>query len=1224
MRAGDGQTQWQEVQVIDYPDIDQVKLIVSPPKYVNRPDIEKQFIPRRMKVTQGTIFNLAMKPRDPVERLVVSVLKDDNDVNETSGSKEDTAKQFELNADSRGWYRFEQVLREDVLIELKMWSEHGLQNEGRITCRVEAIADAAPVARVISPTEEMAVADDEVIEIEFEAHDDHGIAKAELVVYDDSKLDEEGNPTVLEVREIPLGDQALQKHLTGSVQLDLNDFTLEKDAQISYAIRVYDNRESDASEFSREASNEPASRSANPSEKSNSKSQSNESNADSQEQQSNLEKQMQMAKDDKPSADANSDQRKTQSESTSKKGNQESESGNKDKSDANETSDKTGRDSSKADPETPDSSANRLPGEMPGGAPSKLGKKPGSEPTKDAPAADATEPSDRPTDDNTNKTKDRDAQAQLSSGSQTPRSSSAQSTTAPQKQPKVTSDQLDAMTSAARRPNSSASQQGQNTMTRRRRLKITERLSAIAAADESDRVDNSDIRQRVVDIDRQLSVSQTALKALVDHSLPDSTRGEKFVELDKQIGSIQDIITELRNETKSNEYAFVGLQMVDISRFHITPARDRVFAAIRRPGASDMDAKVALGNINRAREQLAKLLKRYDRVKRDRDLSKSLDEKVKMYEVYIEKSQQLLREARQNKNPMNRKMSIIEVDQDYLDRLAEVLRLRREMMAEFADMLGDDPRLMSRYMDLTRRRRDSMRSRLTDLAARQDEATAELMGWLEIDPQQRDDLWTIIVELRLGASEQLASEVADLAERITRQMPLSADPERGTPRHIIQLAESMAQAAQQIVMDSEKLLEKPDPTEIEKLQIDSDSIAKLSDRLEALLEQLQIEKDGIEEVNDFVEPRILETRIVGSMAEEWAVTVQNLAKRQYGPIASVEQHAIAADTHALRIDMLNIQTELEQQFARQEEAELPSDVIELIQELHRLMESITMNQIAASINASTDRLEKAAQQQQLALERLDRAEELFDRIRRNVVDELDKYDEPNPNIADLRDPTLDEFLARLEREPNIAEELGLPRRRRNLRILANSMLWRQQAQGMLGSSSNAARARAKQLMQENRKPRNDNNKGKKPSEDEESKPLTDEERQRLAKAKEQQKEMEKSLLEIQERAEAENQTPQQRQRLRQIARQLKEMMESDDSDEQGLAAWQRIAQSDQAKAVLDAARRGEVIPDDQWNKISSTLEDGLWQVRGKKPPEEYRKAIQHYQDSLRELVGSLP
>ncbi|HSG71168.1 MAG TPA: hypothetical protein VLA12_12175, partial [Planctomycetaceae bacterium] len=48
------------------------------------------------------------------------------------------------------------------------------------------------------------------------------------------------------------------------------------------------------------------------------------------------------------------------------------------------------------------------------------------------------------------------------------------------------------------------------------------------------------------------------------------------------------------------------------------------------------------------------------------------------------------------------------------------------------------------------------------------------------------------------------------------------------------------------------------------------------------------------------------------------------------------------------------------------------------------------------------------------------------------------------------------------------------------------------------------------------------------------------------------------------------------------------------------------------------------IPDQQWNKILSTLNEGLWQIRGRTPPEEYRKSIEQYQDQVRRLIDGTP
>ena len=318
---------------------------------------------------------------------------------------------------------------------------------------------------------------------------------------------------------------------------------------------------------------------------------------------------------------------------------------------------------------------------------------------------------------------------------------------------------------------------GQNTTTRRRRIHVTAKLSAIAAADARPGEDRQ-IRESVVEIDRMLESIESGLRKLVEHTIADSDRAEQFRRLDTSVQNVESYVAELRSSTRENQFAFVGLQIVDITRTHITPARDRVFQAIQRPAASDVDATQSLGHIVRGRELLAALLKRYDRVVQEKKLGNKLVKRSQCTRFISRKRRLLMREARQNINTVPRKMAIVEVDQEYLDRLAEVVRLRGEMMEELASMLGDDPRLLSRYMELIKRRGKSLRDRLTEISERQYEATEETLAWTQIDEAQlQQDYWLILAELRLTVATDLAKDAAQLSERIAKQLPLeiSAD-----------------------------------------------------------------------------------------------------------------------------------------------------------------------------------------------------------------------------------------------------------------------------------------------------------------------------------------------------------------------------------------------------------------------------------------------------------------
>jgi hypothetical protein len=53
---------------------------------------------------------------------------------------------------------------------------------------------------------------------------------------------------------------------------------------------------------------------------------------------------------------------------------------------------------------------------------------------------------------------------------------------------------------------------------------------------------------------------------------------------------------------------------------------------------------------------------------------------------------------------------------------------------------------------------------------------------------------------------------------------------------------------------------------------------------------------------------------------------------------------------------------------------------------------------------------------------------------------------------------------------------------------------------------------------------------------------------------------------------------------------------------------------------MEALARGGAIPDEQWNKLQSNLDDGIRQVNRRTPPEDYQPAIEQYQDAIRQIA----
>jgi hypothetical protein len=1225
VRAGDGQTEWRRVTAIDYPELGEVRFTITSPEYVNRPPLEKTLIPRRVNVVEGSRLVLLMKPQSEVEQMQLTLT--------SKAAEEDSAELVErvvaLAPDAEGWYRFETQLLEDLSLSPSLVNAHGLTNQERHVCQIQVIADKAPVARIISPTEEMAVAADEEIEIKFEAHDDHGIAAAELVVYDEPS-EEGAEPKIVSVQEIPLGDQQLAKYVTATTRLDLKKLKLEPGANVSYAIRVTDNRQTpidpsgsiaearageprensmtadaaDADEFAMRkpgADQKPAApdlQETNPVERPGSdteemlasvdppleKRDAADANNDASPRDESRTNPDAESRAQENSDDENPEAKSPASESDASKnastaakpadGSDAPEEPKQQKTQAEEKRDEPDSNSGRATPASGDSNSASNPSDSP------------------MPRETENAASEEPSESDSDEKREPQETAAAATGSGT--GSGANSTSSP---PQISLN-----------PQQSAS--GQNAETSRRRLKITDRLTAVAEAEDR-AAETSDIRDRVVQIDKMLAAVESVLNRVVNREIPDADRSEAFLALDAQLGDVEEYIAQLHEDTKDDELAFAGLQMVDISRSHVTPARDRIFIAFRDPAGAEGYSADALQHVVRARELLAALLERYDRVVRDRELAEAIDETVTMYEVYVEKMQRLMREARQNTNPLDRKLGIIEVDQEYLDRFAEVLTLRREMLAEFARMLADDPRLMARYLDLIKRRRTSLRDQLSEMAQRQDEIAVELSGWLRVDPTQRADLWMLLAEMRLQATTDLAKDAAELAERIEKQAPLALEPSQGTAAAVIGHAQEIARLARSISFDASKRMQSSSEGESKLAPAAEQLVAEFS-RLEAALDLLNFENEDEEEVTTYVAARLLESRAVADQAVVWAAVAGDLERKRYAGLAEVDQQKLSIATELLRVEMLAMEEDLDGQFQQQTESGVPAEIIDLIHELHHTMEAVVFNQAAATYAMTLEKIDQAELQQAKAVEGFARAEELFDQIRRAVVDALDEYDPEDPNIADLVDPTLDEFLAQLEREPNIEVQLGIPNRPRNLRVVADSLIWQQTGGDMLGNSAEAAMQRATEAMK------------KKPTPGGEKKPeteLTDQERQQMEKDKEMQDMLARSLASLEEKMKEPKLTPEERRKLEQMADSMRRMQDQL-QDGPSERTWDEIAESDQAQETLRALARGEAIPDQQWNKLLSTLEDGLWQVRVKTPPAEYRKAIEQYQDRIRQLMES--
>ena len=1023
VQAGDGRTPWHAVTAIDRPSLAEVRFTLTAPDYVDRPQYEKPYLPDRVRALEGSRLRLQLRPEAELASLELLVTR--------GADPNATSEPFPLTPDADGWYRFETTLAEDLVLSPVMFSPHGLNNVDRPSCHIRVIADRPPVARVTSPTEEQAVGAQDVVEVKFEAHDDHGIAKAELVVYGEP-VSEGEEPLVLSVQDIPLGDQQLSRHLQAAAQLDLSKLDLIEGEKISFAVRVSDNRagqidvqaaakrERNASVSRAEPQREGSapqsgaaavddgtkvamnsSESAPGSAKRERDGKTNDDDAgvtDSSRPHRNTQTATEIpgagqkgrgdavastvkkptdrelaAARDKPAgvsdptkdsavpasrkaADAggvptegvrndavtvapnasvdskvkstgmpSAANRKANEDAVAAASAESAAPGETSESRATTAKNETGAGKAKSEQLTAGQPGNRAPeaaavaGRMPESKdePAAQGMVGASEAETDA--KQAAEVEALAVDGSGKQPEDEKAQDSKAPATGESRLAAASAPAASAGKPKSAKDAGDKSppmdagdpqelkpgdvaqntdsAAVASRDNSSSSEAaaepqrtfmqdqaaGQNAESNRLRLKITARLASAAEQDEHPEETPLELRERIVRIDRLLRESQATLEKLGEQAAAATIADPQITSLkdaDTRLAEAKRMIAELREQSKETPFAFAGLQMVEIDSAHISPARDRVFAVVRQPDA-DPEANLleALHRVSRARELLDELLVRYDRVVQERKLAESLEEVAKMYEIYVAGAHRLLRaQTKPSANPLQRKMAILDLDQEYLDRLREVIEMRRDLMSEFGRLLGDDPRLRSKYLDVIKRRRTSLRDQFDRLYERQTAAAAELAAWRQVDETQREDVWAMAAELRLQDVSSLVKDASQLQEHVTAQLPLGLDPAAGVAAVALDEARQIAVHARAAAVKSRRLMRNPFDDRL-NLTEDLEAMGFGLSELGAALERLAAEHDD-EETADFVAQRLAETRDLGQRQSGWAETAAHLHQQR--------------------------------------------------------------------------------------------------------------------------------------------------------------------------------------------------------------------------------------------------------------------------------------------------------------------------------------------------------
>ena len=130
---------------------------------------------------------------------------------------------------------------ESVNLTPRLVEPYGLENKHRRSIKIRAIEDKPPTVKIKKPSSDTAVRPDDTVRIEFEARDDIGIQRAELVLY---KTDRKTGKAV-ELQRIPhaIDPQKNQRRVRGSFKVDLSKLGLKHGDTVNYRVEAYDRKQ---------------------------------------------------------------------------------------------------------------------------------------------------------------------------------------------------------------------------------------------------------------------------------------------------------------------------------------------------------------------------------------------------------------------------------------------------------------------------------------------------------------------------------------------------------------------------------------------------------------------------------------------------------------------------------------------------------------------------------------------------------------------------------------------------------------------------------------------------------------------------------------------------------------------------------------------------------------------------------------------------------------------
>jgi len=1033
-RSGDGQTALCHVTVLERPTLAQVQLRIVAPAYSRLPDVNEKNLPRHLRALEGSKMEITFLPDQELAGM---------DLKFADGAVQHLQKGPDQH------YRFNAVLTNTMAFQPVLSNLRHLQNQSPPNCEIVVYQDQPPTVNITSPGDEITARPDDKIQIEFEARDDFGLARAELVV---SVTSENGSNSPPVTIPIPLNQKELgSKLIQKQVELDLAQFNLKQDQQLNYSVRVTDTKNDSSfstprpdADAARQAQNSGLASAPNTNSQPNdSQNQAQQNNAQNQAQQNTAQNQA-----DQNNARNQSGQNSPPNQSQQNTAQNQSQQNTAQNQSQQNTAQNQSQSNTAQNPSQPNTA--RIQSQQ-----------------NTAQNQSQQNNAQNQSQQNTAQNQSQQNTAQNSSSQQQSNPPGDQNQNQNQPSPPQQNQNHIAMASPNSNSNSTppsgSSQPPPNSMSKRA-LDVASGQSSSAqqmriVVDQWARSFDGQMREKQeLAIDPVLKLLQQLLRRAYDLTSSNLLAAQSkeglglpqtwaLEESKDQLRQADRAVVDLKKNSVGTAYAFIGLQISDIADTHIAPAREEL-GEVTLESAKAREDKDNLSqasfHLSQALKMLADLTKTYESVKRDNQLADAMQQLKKMHQIFLEDTQAMLGSKKPPINSVDRK--IAEVDEDFVAKLNQLLEEQKKIMAELAKILADDPRMLRRFMALQELDGTTLRDQMTLLAQRQQSLTKKTAEWTVADESARTNLASR--DLAAQASEQagVASASAKMHENMITWLPDGVEQDKEPVATALSLAAEAARLAS-----------------LASSQASSDDLTNSLLSARKALDQFRLLHDYLpdmagdadtQNLSVFAANRLNEDADLVTMESGWIKKIEALRNGDFSQSVEVDQHRLALDTATLS-DKLDASAP--SLAALSPEIHAKSDQL-----LHTVEKQVLPEETRAVDALARKTLKDAVSRQEGATTAFAQAETQFDELLRLIVAKLDSAPPPtDPG----RNPTLEEMLAMLKDEKKAAESLGIPNRPINVQIMRDWLSpssGSQQAGGGQGQSQDRAQARAAQ------------------------------------------------------------------------------------------------------------------------------------------------------------------